>query len=80
MFIYIYKDLFKDFKELDKLVGSVKDNGGVIFVPTFSGIFSPFWKEDATGLIKGLTFHTEKGHILRALLEGIACRTKDVHK
>ncbi len=48
------------------------------FVPTFSGVFSPFWREDSAGTIIGLSFFTEKGHILRAMLEGIAYRTKDV--
>ena len=62
------------------MVESVGDSGGLIFVPSLSGIFSPHWKEDATGSLFGLTLFTRKEHILRALLEGIAFRTKDVRR
>ena len=70
--------LFSDFSELDSLVSSVKDNGGIFFVPSFSGMFSPFWRTDAASIMIGMSFATERGHILRALLEAIAFRTKDV--
>ena len=60
------------------MVNSVQDNGGVYFVPLFSGVYSPYWKDDTTGLLIGMSLFTEKGHILRALLESIAYRTRDV--
>lgn len=61
------------------MVERTSDTGGLIFVPSFSGIFSPYWREDATASIFGLTLFSKKEHILRALLEGIALRTKDVN-
>ncbi|KAL4512767.1 hypothetical protein ABPG72_017452 [Tetrahymena utriculariae] len=70
--------LFKTYDELQKLVESIDDSGDLCFVPAFSGLFSPYWREDAAGCILGLSLHTKREHILRALLEGIAYRTKDV--
>ena len=70
--------LFKDFKEFDQLLTSVNDNGGVYFVPAFSGLFSPYWRNDARGTILGLSLHSSKGHILRALMNGIFMRCKEV--
>ena len=77
-FTSCFLGLFKSFDELQSLVESTEDNGGLCFVPSFSGLFSPYWREDAEGCIIGLTLYTKKEHILRALLEGIAFRTKDV--
>lgn len=54
------------------------DNGGVYFVPSLAGAFSPYWNANASGAIIGLSFFSQKGHILRALLESVAYRTKDV--
>lgn len=70
--------LFSSYDDLAAKVASTESSGGVIFVPSLSGIFSPYWREDATGSILGLTLFSKKEHVLRALLEGIACRTKDV--
>ncbi|KAL4449588.1 hypothetical protein ABPG74_007411 [Tetrahymena malaccensis] len=70
--------LYKDFHDLKDLIDKTKDTQGVYFVPAFSGLFSPFWREDAAGCILGLTMHSKREHILRALLEGIAYRTRDV--
>lgn len=64
--------------EIEALAGSVEDNGGVYFVPAFSGLFAPHWRSDARGLIAGLTGFSNKGHIARAALEATAFQTKEV--
>jgi glycerol kinase len=64
--------------EIEKLALSVEDNGGVYFVPAFSGLFAPYWKSDARGLIIGLTRFANKGHIARAALEATAFQTREV--
>jgi glycerol kinase len=70
--------LFKDFTEFNQLLSSVEDSGGVYFVPAFSGLFSPYWRNDIRGTILGLSLHTQKGHILRALTNAIWMRSKEV--
>ena len=57
---------------------SVDDNGGVYFVPAFSGLFAPYWRPDARGVIVGLTRFANKGHIARAALEATAFQTREV--
>jgi glycerol kinase len=57
---------------------TVEDNGGVYFVPAFSGLFAPYWKSDARGVIVGLTRYVNKGHIARAALEATAYQTREV--
>ncbi len=64
--------------EVEDLAGSVPDNGGVYFVPAFSGLFAPHWRDDARGVIVGLTAHSRAGHIARAVLEAAAWQTRDV--
>jgi glycerol kinase len=64
--------------EVEALAGTVKDNGGVYFVPAFSGLFAPYWKSDARGAIVGLTRYVNKGHIARAVLEATAWQTREV--
>jgi glycerol kinase len=64
--------------EIETLAGTVEDNGGVYFVPAFSGLFAPYWKNDARGVIAGLTRYVNKGHIARATLEATAWQTKEV--
>ena len=54
------------------------DNGGVYFVPAFSGLFAPYWRSDARGAIVGLTRYVNKGHIARAALEATAYQTREV--
>ena len=56
----------------------MEDNGGVYFVPAFSGLFAPYWKSDARGVIAGLTRYVNKGHIARATLEATAWQTREV--
>ncbi len=64
--------------EIEALARTVEDNGGVYFVPAFSGLYAPYWKHDARGVIAGLTRHTNKGHLSRAVLEATAFQTREV--
>jgi glycerol kinase len=64
--------------EVETLARSVPDNGGVYFVPAFSGLFAPHWRSDARGLIAGLTAFANKGHLARAVLEATAWQTREV--
>lgn len=64
--------------EVESLAGSVEDNGGVYFVPAFSGLFAPYWDASARGLVIGLTRYATKGHLARAALEATAFQTADV--
>ena len=64
--------------EIEELAKSVDDNGGVYFVPAFSGLFAPYWKDDARGAIVGLTRFNNAGHIARATLEATAFQTREV--
>jgi glycerol kinase len=64
--------------EVEALASTVEDNGGVYFVPAFSGLFAPYWKSSARGVIAGLTRYVNKGHIARAVLEATAWQTREV--
>jgi glycerol kinase len=64
--------------EVEQLAASVPNNGDVFFVPAFSGLFAPYWRDDARGMFIGLTRHSNKGHIARAVLEATAFQTWDV--
>ena len=64
--------------EVEALAASVPNNGDVFFVPAFSGLFAPYWRDDARGMLIGLTRHSNKGHIARAVLEATAFQTWDV--
>ncbi len=65
-------------KEVETLARTVEDNGDVYFVPAFSGLFAPYWRSDARGVIVGLTRFVNSGHIARAALEATAFQTKEV--
>jgi glycerol kinase len=65
-------------EEIETLARTVTDNGGVYFVPAFSGLYAPYWKDDARGVIVGLTRYANKGHIARAVLEATAFQTREV--
>jgi len=71
-------ELIKTAPEVEELARTVEDNGGVYFVPAFSGLFAPHWRDDARGLIGGLTAFTGRGHIARAALEATAWQTREV--
>ncbi len=64
--------------EIEALANTVKDNGGVYFVPAFSGLFAPYWRSEARGVIAGLTRYVNKGHLARAVLEATAWQTREV--
>lgn len=64
--------------DIEALAGTVDDNGGIYFVPAFSGLFAPYWKSDARGAIVGLTRYINGGHIARAALEATAFQTREV--
>ncbi|MBN2114107.1 MAG: glycerol kinase GlpK [Acidimicrobiia bacterium] len=64
--------------EVEELAGSAADNGGVYFVPAFSGLFAPYWRPDARGVIVGLTRFADRRHLARAVLESTAYQTRDV--
>lgn len=64
--------------DIEPLARTVSDNGGVYFVPAFSGLFAPYWKETARGVIAGLTRYVNRGHLARAVLEATAFQTREV--
>jgi len=64
--------------DIEDLAKSVSDNGGVYFVPAFSGLFAPYWRTDARGVVVGLTRAATKAHLARAALEAICYQTRDV--
>src|SRR5260370_35635490 len=63
---------------VELLARTVNNKGGVAFVPEFSGLYAPYWKENARGVIAGLTRYANKGHLARAVLEATAFQTRDV--
>jgi glycerol kinase len=70
--------LIKTSAEVEDLAKTVEDNGGMYFVPAFSGLFAPYWRGDARGVIAGLTRYVNKGHFARAALEATAWQTREV--
>lgn len=70
--------LISDVAEVETLAASVPDNGGCYIVPAFSGLYAPYWRPDARGVIVGLTRFINKGHIARAALEATAFQTREV--
>lgn len=64
--------------EVETLANTVEDSGGVYFVPAFSGLYAPYWKDNARGVIAGLTRYVTKAHIARAVLEATAWQTREV--
>ncbi len=70
--------LIQTSEEVETLARTVDDNGGVYFVPAFSGLFAPHWRPDARGVIAGLTRYVTKGHLARAVLEAAAWQTREI--
>lgn len=64
--------------EIETLARTVDDNGGCYIVPAFSGLFAPYWRSEARGIIVGLTSYITKGHLARAVLEATGWQTRDV--
>jgi len=65
-------------EDIEALAATVEDNGGIYFVPAFSGLFAPYWRSDARGAIVGLTRYVNRGHLARATLEATAWQTREV--
>jgi glycerol kinase len=70
--------LIEKSSDIERLAKSVDDNGGMYFVPAFSGLYAPYWRSDARGVIAGLTRYINKGHLARAVLEATAYQTREV--
>ncbi|NYV74039.1 glycerol kinase GlpK, partial [Streptomyces sp. UH6] len=70
--------LISDAAEIEPLAASVEDNGGAYFVPAFSGLYAPYWRSDARGVIAGLTRYVTKAHLARAVLEATAWQTREI--
>jgi len=70
--------LIKSAPEIEDMAKTVDDNGGIYFVPAFSGLFAPYWRNDARGAIVGMTRYVNKGHLARATLEATAFQTREV--
>ena len=70
--------IIKESHEVETLARSVTDSGGIYFVPAFSGLFAPYWRSDARGVIVGMTRYINKGHLARAVLEATAYQTREV--
>jgi glycerol kinase len=70
--------LISESAEVETLASTVQDNGGMYFVPAFSGLFAPYWRSDARGVIVGMTRYVNKGHFARAALEATAFQTREV--
>ncbi|KKK26024.1 hypothetical protein ARAM_007055 [Aspergillus rambellii] len=71
-------EFFEESKEVNELALTVEDNGGCVFVTAFSGLYAPYWIDDAKGTIFGITQYTQKGHIARATLEATCFQTKAI--
>jgi len=71
-------ELIQKSSDIEPLARTVNDNGGVYFVPAFSGLYAPYWKASARGVITGLTRYANKGHLSRAVLEATAFQTREV--
>lgn len=70
--------IIQNSSEIEQLAATVEDNGGAFFVPAFSGLYAPYWKSNARGVVAGLTRYVNKGHIARAALEATAFQTREV--
>ena len=70
--------MIENSSHIEALARTVSDNGGVYFVPAFSGLYAPYWKDDARGVIAGLTRFVNRGHIARAVLEATAFQVREV--
>jgi len=70
--------LIQSSADVEALAKSVEDNGGIYFIPAFSGLYAPYWKSNARGVIVGMTRYVNKGHLARAALEATAYQTREV--
>mmetsp|Transcript_9035 Transcript_9035/g.17824 ORF Transcript_9035/g.17824 Transcript_9035/m.17824 type:complete len:505 (-) Transcript_9035:179-1693(-) len=70
--------LIKNAPEVEELANSVPNSGGIYFVPAFSGLYAPYWRDDARGVIVGMTRFTNRGHLARATLEAVSYQSCDM--
>ncbi|WP_432056376.1 glycerol kinase GlpK [Streptomyces sp. bgisy022] len=70
--------IIRNADEIEPLAASVEDNGGAYVVPAFSGLFAPYWRSDARGVVTGLTRYVTKAHLARAVLEATSWQTREV--
>jgi glycerol kinase len=70
--------IIREAAEIESLAASVEDNGGAYIVPAFSGLYAPYWRSDARGVVAGLTRYVTKGHLARAVLEATSWQTREV--
>lgn len=70
--------MIRQSSEVETIARTVEDNGGAYFVPAFSGLYAPYWKADARGVVAGLTRYVNRGHLARAVLEATAYQTREV--
>ncbi|MFH8790317.1 glycerol kinase GlpK [Streptomyces roseoverticillatus] len=70
--------LIRSAGEIEALAASVPDNGGAYIVPAFSGLYAPYWRADARGVITGLTGYVTRAHLARAVLEATSWQTREV--
>ena len=70
--------IIKEAPEIESLAASVEDNGGAYIVPAFSGLYAPYWRSDARGVVTGLTRYVTKAHLARAVLEATSWQTREV--
>jgi glycerol kinase len=71
-------NIIQNSSEIETLANTENDSGGIYFVPAFSGLYAPYWRSDARGVIVGLTRYINKGHLARAVLEATAYQTREV--
>jgi glycerol kinase len=71
-------NIIQNSNEVEPLAKTVENSGGIYFVPAFSGLYAPYWRSDARGVIVGLTRYINKGHLARAVLEATAYQTREV--
>jgi glycerol kinase len=71
-------NFFESSPQVEEMAKQVEDSGGIYFVPAFSGLFAPYWRSDARGVIVGLTRFINKNHVARAALEATAFQTREV--
>src|SRR5690606_13578026 len=70
--------IIREAGEIESLAASVADNGGAYGVPAFSGLYAPYWRSDARGVVAGMTRYGTKGHLARAVLEATSWQTREV--
>ena len=71
-------NLISDYSECETLARSVPNTGGIYFVPAFSGLYAPYWRMDARGVVCGLTQFSTRAHLARATLESVCFQTRDI--